>query len=99
MSLFLQFQGGGRGVCNFAGEVGNTDSSTPPIRPPEVIDIAGNFGHVTDDGISTDLSTITASVAVQLEGFSLVVVAYSLFNNRGHLIEIVSWIRTESILL
>jgi hypothetical protein len=54
---------------------------------------------VTDDGITTDLSTITASVAVQLEGFSLVVVAYSLFRNAGNLIEIVSWIRTESVLL
>jgi hypothetical protein len=55
-----------------------------------VIDIGGTFGHVTNSGFSTDFSTITASVAVQLEGFSLVVVAYTLFNNPGNLIEIVS---------
>ena len=82
--MFLQFQGAGRGVCNFVGEVGDTDTQTNPIRPPQLINIGGNFGHVTDSGISTDLSTITASVAVQLEGFSLVVVIYSLFEILGN---------------
>jgi hypothetical protein len=55
-----------------------------------VIDIGGTYGHVTDNGSRTDFSTITASVAVQLEGLSLVVVAYTLFENPGNLIEIVS---------
>jgi hypothetical protein len=93
LSILVQFQGEGRGVCNFVGEVGNTDSQADPIRSMQVIDIGGNYGHVTDNRFATDQSTITASMAVQLQGLSLVVVAYTVLNNRGHLIEIVSWIR------
>ena len=65
----LQF----REVCDFYGEVGDIRD---PLCLSKVIDIGA------DVGIGTAGSTITASVAVQLEGFSLVVVAYTL-PNRG----------------
>ena len=69
-----------RGVCDFNGEVGDIRE---PNRLLEVIDIGA------DVGIGTAGSTITASVAVQLEGFSLVVVAYTLLNDGGNSVAIV----------
>ena len=45
-----------------------------PFRPPEVITVGADVG---------------ASVAVQLEGFSLVVVAYTLPNDGGNSVAIV----------
>ena len=76
MIVFLQF----RGVCDFTGEVGDIRD---PLGPPQVITIGA------DVGIGTTGSTITASVAVQLEGFSLVVVAYTLPNDGGNSVAMV----------
>ena len=76
LAVFLQF----RGVCDFTGEVGNIREG---FRLPEAITIGA------DVGIGTAGSTITASVAVQLEGFSLVMVAYTLPNDGGNSVAIV----------
>ena len=69
-----------RGVCDFTGEVGNIREE---FRLPQAITIGA------DVGIGTAGSTITASVAVQLEGFSLVVVAYTLPNDGDNSVAIV----------
>ena len=69
--VFMQF----RGTCDFTGEVGDIRD---PLRLPQVITIGADLG------LGTAGSTITASVAVQLKGFSLVVVAYTLPNDGGN---------------
>ena len=69
--VFMQY----RGTCDFTGEVGDIRD---PLRLPQVITIGADLG------LGTAGSTITASVAVQLKGFSLVVVAYTLPNDGGN---------------
>ena len=69
--VFMQF----RGTCDFTGEVGDIRD---PLRLPQVITIGADLG------LGTAGSTITASVAVQLKGFSIVVVAYTLPNDGGN---------------
>ena len=69
-----------RGVCDFTGEVGDIRE---PLRLPQAITIGA------DVGLGTAGSTITASVAVQLEGLSLVVVAYTLPNDGYNSVAIV----------
>ena len=64
-----------RSTCDFTGEVGDIRD---PLRLPQVITIGADLG------LGTAGSTITASVAVQLKGFSLVVVAYTLPNDGGN---------------
>ena len=64
-----------RGTCDFTGEVGDIRD---PLRLPQVITIGADLG------LGTAGSTITASVAVQLKGFSIVVVAYTLPNDGGN---------------
>ena len=68
-----------RGVCDFTGEVGNI---TEEFRLPQAITIGADVGMGAG-------STITASVAVQLEGFSLVLVAYTLPNDGDNSVAIV----------
>ena len=59
--------------------IGVADFSSTTIIPSSVIDIGAGDG-----------TTISASVAVQLEGFSLVVVAYTIPSSGEHEIGIVS---------
>lgn len=82
LSFPIQF----RDACDFSGEVGDTRpmATLGPIFASQVVSIGDNLG------IGTAGSTISANVAVQLEGFSLVLVAYTNINNGVHSIAMVS---------
>ena len=74
--MYPQFNG----ECTFGTEIGVADFlSTEVLQPSAVIDIGVGDG-----------TTLSASVAVQLEGFSLVVVAYIIPSSGEHEIGIVS---------
>ena len=74
--VYTQFNG----RCDFGTDFGLTVSTAEALTLYSVI----NIGAI-DDG-----PTLSASVAVQLEGFSLVVVAYTIPSSDEHEIGIVS---------
>ena len=75
MCINTQFNG----RCDFGTDFGLAVSTTDPLTLYSVINIGAGDG-----------TTLSASVAVQLEGFSLVVVAYTIPSSGEHEIGIVS---------